>query len=216
MTGFDIHLLLNLSVLVTLVVLLVKIKHVPVSLYPFAALIALAAINEVLSIVLIYTHNSNSINGNVYILFEFVLWCVQFCKWGTLSPKRYSLIVALGLTLWVADNFFVSTITANNSLARIAYAFLFVFLAIDLLNRRIVFGREAPHSNTILTIIVGSLLFFGCKAYVEVFNAFDLGFSINFYANVWFSLSVINALTNILYAIALLCIPSKQEFLLQS
>ncbi|CAN5416102.1 hypothetical protein BH10BAC2_BH10BAC2_18100 [soil metagenome] len=214
MSLYQVHILLNLSVLLAAAAVIWRIRFIPAYLYPFCMLLWIAAFNELLSLYLIADGMHNAVNGNIYILIEFFLLSRQFFNWGSLTKSKYLVLIITGILTWVADNFLFSYISSNNSLSRIIFAFLFVFLSVDMINRHIVFGKERPYTASTLYITIGLLLFFACKAYVEVFNAFNLGFSTAFYANIWFTLSVVNAVANIVYTTAMLCIPRKQEFLL--
>lgn len=213
MSLYHVHIVLNLSVLLAVAAALLRIRWMPAVLYPFCILLLIASCNELLSFYLVSAGRHNAVNGNIYILVEFLLLCLQFYYWNTLRRPGLWFIILMGVLLWSSDNFLFSHPGNNNSLARIGFAFLFVFLSIDMINRHIVFGKESRYNISTLIIVTGLLLFFACKAYVEVFNAFDLGFSTAFYAHIWFTLSVVNAAVNIMYTIAMLCIPRKQEFL---
>ena len=213
MTLYDVHICLNLTVLLAAAAALLRSRLMPEYLYPFCLLLAIASCNELLSLYLVSAKRFNAVNGNGYILLEFLLLCVQYYYWAVLSRSKLLVCISAGILIWCTDNFIAGSITNNNSLSRICFAFLFVFLSIDMINRQIVFGKDSRYNSSTLMIVSGLLLFFACKAYVEVFNAFDLQFSTAFYANIWFTLSVVNAAVNILFTIAMLCIPRKQEFL---
>jgi hypothetical protein len=58
------------------------------------------------------------------------------------------------------------------------------------------------------------LLYYGCKLFVEIFHLYHVPFSSLFYQYLWLSLSLINCIANIVYAIAILCIPTRQELTL--
>lgn len=213
MALYYVHIFLNLTVLLAAAAALLRKRLMPVYLFPFCLLLLIASCNELLSLYLVTTKRFNAVNGNSYVLLEFLLLCLQFHYWAVLSRSKLVVCVSIGIIIWCTDNFVFSAITNNNSLSRISFAFLFVFFSIDMINRHIVFGKDSRYNISTLIIVIGLLMFFACKAYVEVFNAFNLGFSTAFYAHIWFTLSVVNAAVNIMYTIAMLCIPRKQEFL---
>lgn len=216
MNLYSVYILLNLSVCIPAAIAFARFKYIPRTLIPFCVLLWFAMANELVSLVIIENGGSNAMNGNFFILAEFLFLGSQFYRWGVFNITKYKAGAVIGVALWVTDNFILHQLSANNSLCRIIFAFLYVFLSMDMVNRHMVLGKGRLYFMHTLLLVIGLLLFFACKSFVEVFNAFDMGLTVGFYAHIWFTLSVVNAATNILYAIALLCIQRKPEFSLLS
>lgn len=216
MFSYTVHICLNLSVLLAAAAMIVRLRYIFRSLIPFCLLLILGSANELISLIRIHNGAYNTVNGNIFILAEFILLTRQFLHWNVFRKAQYFVCVIAGIIVWLLDNCCINNISANNSLSRIVFSFLYAFLCVTAINRHMVFDKGRLYRSPSFIITIGLLLFFACKSYVEVFNVLDLGFSSAFYAKIWFTLSVVNAVSNALFTIAMLCIPQKQKFLLQS
>jgi hypothetical protein len=137
---------------------------------------------------------------------------VQLYKWNGSAIKRYYFFGAIGLMVWIADNLIINNVSGNNSIFRIFYSFIIAFFSIDLINKLIIYGRRSLIKNSIFLICGTFLIYYSCKAFIEVFNAFHLGLSDQFNRHVFMILYWTNLFSNIIYPIAILCMPAKQEF----
>ncbi len=206
------YILFNLSIVLAAVIAAARFNAYGKALFPFLCLVWLAAANEILSLVLMYTVRDNSINSNIYTLLEFGLILLQYFFWNGGRKQLFSFLAIAGLFIWILDNLALHALRDNNSLFRICYAFTIVILSIDALNRRIIDARRPLLKDTVFLICAGFLFYFSCKAFMEVFNLFAIGYSTVFEARLFFTLSFVNCISNLLYAIALLCIPMKQQY----
>ena len=212
MNGYFINILLNHSILIPAIIGGIRFRSIAHAYYPFIFLMWLGLLNETLSLILIYTIRSNAVNSNIYVLIEYLVVLVQFYTWNNSFIKRYYFFAGLGLIVWIADNFLIHAINDNNSIFRIFYSFIIVFFSIDQINKLIINERKSLIKNAVFLICSTFFIYYSCKAFVEVFNAFDLGLSNGFNRHVFMVLYFANVLSNIVYAIAILCIPTKQEF----
>lgn len=215
MQNFVIDILLNYSVTIAALIAVFRLKPIFQSYYPFILFIWLGLINETLSLLLIYKFRTNTANSNIYVLLEYCLILLQFHKWQGIKRGRLYLMISIGFIAWVTDNLIINSIVDNNSIFRIYYSFIIVFLSIDQISKIIITERGGLLKNTKFLICIAFLTYYGCKAFIEVFNAFHLGFSDMFNRNIFMILYFANLFSNIVYAIAILCIPTKQEFSLQ-
>lgn len=212
MNSFNIYVFLNYSIILAVIIAIIRFKSVLKTFYPFIFFIWLGSANETVSLLLIHKYKSNAINSNIYVLAEYLLLLWQFYKWNVNYAQNCVFSAGIGILVWIADNLLVNAIDSNNSIFRIFYSFIIVFFSIDMLNRVIVNEKNSSSKNAVFLVCIGLLIYYGFKALLEVFNAFNLGFSDMFYKNIWITLSVVNFIANIIYAIAILCIPRKQEF----
>ncbi len=212
MTYFTLYVLLNYSIILSVVIGIIRFKSLLRTFYPFMFFICLGLANESLSLFLINTVKSNSVNSNIYVLLEYSLLLRQFYNWNINYSKKCILAGTFGIIIWISDNLLINSINDNNSIFRIFYSFVIVFFSIDMLNRVIVNEKKRISKNAVFLICTGFLMYYGFKAFLEVFNAFNLQFSNTFYTKVWMTLSIVNFIANIIYAIAIICIPRKQEF----
>lgn len=214
MNNFIVQAVLNFSIAIPVLVSLVKYRRLDNIFNPFLWLLWLGMANEVLSLVLAYTFKSNAVNANIYILFEYGLILYQFYNWNFTIDRICFILAAIGVIIWIADNLVLHSITYRNSGFRIFESFTIVFLSINEINKMIVFQRGKLYKNPIFLICITFLIYYSYKAFVETFALFDLGLGDGFSLNVFMVLTFVNFISNILYAISILCIPPKLEFTL--
>jgi len=202
------------SMVIAGIIGLIRFKSVPVAYQPFVYFTWLAFTNDVLSSILIPIWHTNAVNGNIYVLLEAFLFLWLFYNWGTLKEKSWHLPV-LGsslLLIWILDNFVLHKITLINSLFRICYSFVLVFLGINQLNAMIVGERGNMLRNAKFLICTGICIFYSYKAFLEVFYLFQSDKNIPLLNNVFLILAFVNLFVTFIYALAALWIPTKQKF----
>ncbi len=215
MSLFTIDIILNFSIVVAVVIGIFRLKLILKTFYPFIIFIWIGLANEILSLLLIRRTNTNTVNSNVYIFIEFIILLWQFYNWNNSYLKKCFVTGIVGILIWTIDNVLINSIQDNNSVFRIYYSFVVVFFSIDLLNRIIIDEKKNILKNAVFLACTGFLTYYGLKILLEVFNSFEINFNNAFYIKIWLTLSVANCVANIIYAIAILCIPKKQEFFLQ-
>lgn len=215
MHGFLLNIFLNYSILIAAVIAAIRFKTINKDFRLFIWLIWFGLFNETLSLVLIYANGYNTINSNIYVLFESSIIFYQFYAWQTISLRTGYSLFFLALVIWVSDNLIWHSLAGNNSLFRIMYSFVIVVCSIRELYLQVTGERFGLLKNPVFLICTAFLLYYSCKTFVEVFNAFHLGFSQTFNRQLFTILYVADCISNILYAIALLCIPRKQIFIMQ-
>jgi hypothetical protein len=215
MSNYILGIVLNHSIIIAAILGVIALRHITRSFYPFIFLILLVLINESLSLVLIYNNGNNAVSSNIFVLFEFGLLLYQFYRWNNGRVAKYYFIAAAGIITWLLDNFILNSISQNNSLFRVAYSFVIVLFSIDLVNKIIIYEKGRLRGNAMFIICITFIFYYGCKAFVESFNIFHFGVSDSFLSNLWITLYFVNGVSNIIYAIAILCIPTREEFTLQ-
>jgi hypothetical protein len=215
MSSFLLEIALNYSILIAAIIGIIRFKSIIRDYYPFIFIIWLGVFNETLSLVLIFTLGRNTVNSNIFVLLEYLLIVYQFYKWNNKKGlKKYVILALLGLAVWSADNLVLNSITHNNSLFRAFYSFLVVFFSIDQVNKLVIYERGPLFKNPMFIICITFLLYYGFKAFVESYNMFHLGLSKTLLRDLWIILYFVNGIANLLYAIAVLWIPTKVKFIL--
>jgi hypothetical protein len=209
---------LSFSIIIPFLIGVIRYKRVLKSYHPILILFAIGLLNEILSVVFSFTIKNNAVNNNIYILIEFVLMIWQFYRWDILRSRRNTLSLILGITIlvWVYDNLISHTIETFNSLYRVFYSSVLIFLSIDQTNRLIVNEKKNLFKNSIFLICIGILLFYTNKVLIETFYLFKLPVRHMFYDNLFFIIACVNVFVNLLYALAVLWIPTKEKFTLPS
>jgi hypothetical protein len=170
--------------------------------------------NEIMSQLVVLVFNRMNANANVYVLVEFAFILFQFYKWNTRPISRYLFLFCIGLGIWIVDNMVVNSISTINSIFRVSYSFIIVLLSLDQIGRLLLFERGSMFKNAIFLVCTGFLIFYGFKTCIEVFNILQLKFEADFYRNLWTLMGVFNIIANLIYALAILWMPKRREFIL--
>jgi hypothetical protein len=184
---------------------------------PFIYCIWLALANEILSIIMVRTIHTNAVNSNIYVLLESLLIVWQFRKWGLFERYRiiFRLLLVLLVLAWIAENFILFSIHQFSSWFRIFYSFIIVLLSISLLNRQILGDKGVLLKNPVALICLAFIIYYTYKVLVETFWVYGLNESGIFRNKVYIILNYINLFSNLIYALAVLWMPTKHRFTMQ-
>jgi hypothetical protein len=205
-----------LSILIAALIALVRFKDMDSMYFPFILLVWIASVNEILSVVLLNLKFQTLINNNIYVLCESLTILWFFKKTGTvLTGKRAFLLLGLSFIIfWISENFIMGRITQISSYFRIYYSFVVVILSITTVNHLIVTASKTLLKMPVFLISIGFIIYFTYKILVEAFWVYGLNNSMKFQQNVYAILMYLNLFVNILYALAILWIPRKREYIL--
>lgn len=205
----EIQFVLSLSILLPCTAGIVRVKNIPAIYYPLILIVWLGLITEIISYYLI----NNAIAVNIFSLIEFLLFCLQFRLWKSILYKNstfYLLTVGM-LIFWMVDNIVLMKINNFNSYFLILYPFVLVLLAVNQLNFLIVNFRGNILKNAIFILCIAVIIFYSYKSLSEIFYHYAQDsrtriaiFSVQIYMNVLF---------NILFTLAVLCIPRNKTFI---
>ncbi|MDB5196349.1 MAG: hypothetical protein JWP88_720 [Flaviaesturariibacter sp.] len=180
---------------------------------PFFVLLCIGVLNEALGTIGAYYFHTNAINSNIYVLIEAILILWQFQKWKLFRHElSYKTVAIILLCVWVGECFIFSSINFFCSYYRVTYAFAVVLMSILMVNRLILSEQQSILKNATFLICTGFIFYYTYQILVEVFYLYGLN-SKEFSNNVYHILSYINIFTNLIYAIAILWMPRKREFI---
>jgi hypothetical protein len=184
---------------------------------PFFFYIWIGLLNEIISVIFNYSGQSNAINSNIYVLIEsvLILWLFRRLKLFKTYNIFYTLVF-LYLAVWITENLFVSTISFFNSYFRIVYSFVTVLMSIQVVNQLIVREQKSITRHSAFIICIGFIIYYTYKILVEVFWLYGLNNSPEFQTDVYNILHIINFICNLIYALAIVWVPKKKEFIRQS
>ena len=216
MLPYHIAVILGYSIIIPAFVGLIRYRAIDSAYQPFIIFCVLDVFNHTLSAVLIRYFNSNTVNGNVFILIEAILFILLFKNWGLFKKKRivFYLVVFMVVVAWIVDNLIVHKLTTVNSFYRIIYSFVLVFLSIEQMNVLISTVRKNLLLNSSFIICCGLITYYSYKATVEVFFFIQLKASVDFYTNIFVILVFVNCVLNLIFGWATLWIPRKPRFIL--
>ncbi len=207
--NYTLMMLLSSSILLPAVVGIVKVRC-NTSIYPLVLCFWLGLSHTFLA-VLLPSHTINA-SSNLYIVCEFLLILYQIHLWGAGFRRKPLLIIFfVGILLWGYTTFFYFEFNERNGIFRIFYSLLIVFCSIDVINK-LAFERIRLIGNWRFMIALGFIFFFSYNIIFETFWVSKSLFTDQFLEKIFSIKAYINLSINILYFIALLCIPAKKKF----
>lgn len=206
----------SISIIIAAAIGAWRFRDIHPSFRPFIYCIWVGFINELLSIGLIATGHSNALNSNIYILIEAWLIVWQFYNWGLLRRHRilFPGLLTLITLVWLTENFVMGNLLQFSSWFRIIYSFILVLLSISLLNQQIVIEKEMLLKNPVALICLAFIIYYTYKVLVETFWVYGLIESANFQTKVYLIMNYINLFANLIFALAVLWMPTKHRFTL--
>lgn len=196
---------------------MIRYRNSPAIYRPFFLLLWFGALSATVSVACAYIFRNNVLNSNLYVLGEFMFLLAIFFRWNQPEKlRKYLVLGAAGVLVWSLDNLVLhNPVKTINSIYRICYCMVTIFLSIDFINRLIVFEKKKLIWHSMFLVCAGFVCLFSFKAYIESFYLLNLSFSAQFRTNVFFIFQCINAFSNLVFTIAIVCIPTKQEFYMQ-
>ena len=212
---YPLNILLNHSIVLTVAALLIRYARLQPLDRPLACFVCLGAVNETISLLLIWYGQPNSFTSNCYVLAEYGLLLWQFSRWIPGRLPLFRTLAGAGVLCWITDNLLWHSLGDSNSFFRLWYAFVVACCSIAYLNRLVFRHPEKLFVYPRFLFSLGLLLFYSFKSLFETFNLLDMQLAASFYRNLWITMGSINFTANIIYATAFLCLPKKQDFSIQ-
>jgi hypothetical protein len=184
------------------------------SYVPFIFVIWMGLVNDITGTIGAIVYRTTTATANIYTLFDFLLIVLVFWAWShNTNIKKYLIVLMVtGALVWISDNVVFHTVFVFNNKFRVFYSFVIVALSIWELNKVLFTERKSIWKNARFLICTGFILFYTYKAIFEIFYLVDARFSDDFYSHIFDILIITNAITNIIYGLAILCIPTKKKF----
>jgi len=216
MRPYYVAVILGYSIAIAAAIGLICFKKIRPAYQPFIFLICLSLFNHTLSFFMVEYVGSNTINANIYVLFDSLLYLWLFKNWGVFRRRVYLFngFMIFLVAVWVIDNLFWHTLSITNSFFRIIYSFILIFLSIEQLNILISSAKKNLLINTCFLVCCGIIIYYPYKATIEVFFLIRLKASSHFYASIFSILVYVNLFVNLIFAWATLWIPKKLKFTL--
>jgi len=209
-------LILSSSILIPAIIAIFRYNQISSVYRPFIYLIWIGCLAEILGAYFAYVYQNNAAVGAIYRLCEslFLLWF--FSKLGIFNNHK-SLLYFLTLVfiiIWFAEVFFSKSFSNFTFYFDMAYALTIVLLSIRSVNDLLFVEKDLLRNPTFL-ICVGLIIFFTYQIIQRMFGLYGLKDSLDFRRNVQRILSIINCLTNLIYALAVLWMRKRQPFKFQ-
>ena len=193
---------------------IIKFRNIEKLYYPFIIYLWVATLNEIISYFISLLGYSTTLNNNIYILAESLLILWQFKEWEIFQSykKGYALLALALVAVCLFDNSNIESLGSITNPFRLFYSFMIVLMSIHINNRLAFTYKKNLLKSPVFIICCGFTIYFTYKILVEVFWIYGLNSTRNFRTDVYIILTWINALINILYLVALICIPKKPHY----
>jgi hypothetical protein len=216
--NFELSVVFSLTIGIAAIAGLLKLKKADPSYIPFLCLVFVSLANEVFSIIIVKAGYSNVFLYNFFSFVELLLITQQFFKWGLFETGRrpvYILITVL-LIVWIMELVLRNGFLYFSSYYIVAYSLAIVIMSINMMNK-VMFNEPAKlFYNSIFLICMGFVIYFTYAILVEVFWFYGLDKSRAFRISIYEILTYINLFTNLIYVLAIVWIPMKRRYILQS
>ncbi|HTJ12470.1 MAG TPA: hypothetical protein VL547_10615 [Dinghuibacter sp.] len=209
--------LLSQILLIPLCAALIRLRKIEKTYEPFIFMLALGAIQEVISFWLIRgLHRTNAPSVNIYGLLECGLLFWQFYAWNSFGSRytRRKWFFALqggSLVLWICCNLvFFHLNDFDLPLYRILYPFVVVLLSVNEINRMITHDNRNLYKNARFVICLAFIIFFLYQILYEgatsLASETDNGVS----KKIIHLFNYVNAFVNGLYLLGVLLMPRRR------
>lgn len=213
------HFILSESILIAFIIGIARFRIMDPAYYPFVYYTSAVVLMELLAA--FYPNTSfahwHMPTLHIYSYVEFALFAWLFHNWGLFNRNNivFASILVIFFIFWVIASFFIHGFKAPNFYFLILHSFALIFFSVSTFNKLVVHERGNIFRNAKFLICIGIIIFYTffvlfCVTSLSVFsqnvsNPFKQHLQeINVYTNL---------LVNILYALAMLWIPRKQNFM---
>lgn len=213
-----VHFVLSQSILIAFIIGIVRYRKIDPAYYPFLYYTGAAVLMEILArIFTLYERPDLHLPAlRVYSFVEFCLFTWLFHNWGLFNRRKAVFFTLLGIffILWVISSFFIHSINEQNFSFLILYSFALIFFSVNTFNKVVVHERGNIFRNPKFLICLGIIIFYTFFTLVNVtsLSVFKQNVSRSFRVNLQQINVYTNFLVNLLYAVAILWIPRKQNF----
>lgn len=212
MTAFEFCHLSSFSILIPLSAICWKWKCISKKYLFLAVLLIIGALSDLISYVTIKLYGHNTVNGNIYLLVEFILFGFLFKRWPSKRVSRFHLfIIIVGVLLWVADNLMLHSLFANNSMSRLGCYFLLVGICIDQLVSTLL-NRASFIILSDILICMAFLFHYSYRAFIESFLLYTTHLDSSYFISLWVIDNGLNILTNLMITLAFICYRHKPTY----
>lgn len=213
-----VHFVLSQSILIAFIIGIVRFRKIDPAYYPFVYYTGAAVLMEILARVFtLYRRPDLHLPAlRIYSIVEFYLFTWLFHNWGLFNRRKtvfFSLLVIFFI-LWVVSSFIIHDINEQNFSFLVVYSFALIFFSVNTFNKVVVHERGNIFTNPKFLICLGIIIFYTFFTLVNVtsLSVFSQNVSRSFRINLQQINVYTNFLVNLLYAVAILWIPRKQNF----
>lgn len=214
---FTINAIVSLAVGIPAITGWVRYRRIQPAFYPFICWLSFGFINEITSIWAIYQYKTSNINNNVYIALSPVCIIYQLHRW---NRSAISLMVLYGVTLFSVILFgmewwFRGSTREFFSYLLICNSAIIVLGCSQYFSKQLTNSINYLHKDASSLISIGVIIIYTYLMVTEYFLVSARAASAALQIYIPLTFSVINFLVNLLFIIAVLCIPLKIRYFLR-
>jgi hypothetical protein len=207
--------LTSLFIVIPIITGLIRFGRLGEKYRPLLILLVIGLATELLSSYLrLVRKTSNAEVSNIYALLEWVLIFWLFRAWGVLratKPLLYTILL-LPCLIWIIENLILGQMSLFSPYFRIFYCFLIVLLSVNKINFMITHDNRNLVGHPEFLISIGFIIYFIYDIIYEwAYQSSSTG-ETSITTTIINLFGYINALTNIIFAIAFLRIPARKKF----
>jgi len=208
--------LTSLFVVIPIIAGLVRFSRIGKRYQPLFILLVVGLVTELASAYLVRQKISNASVSNIYALLEWILVFWQFRAWGSIRTRKEIAYVFLLLPclVWITENLVLDQMSDFSPYFRIFSCFLIVLLSVNKINFMITHDNRNLLGHPEFLICIGFIIYFIYDIVYEwAYQSSSTG-ATYITTKIISLFGYINALTNIIFAIAFLRIPAPKKFTL--
>lgn len=209
--GLTIKLIFTLSILIAGIIAILRFSQITHVCRPFIYLIWLSCFTELLSVYLVISNHHNIVLYTIYSLFESLLLLWFFRRLGVLNKNRvFYFVLALFVVVWFIESFLMQQFGSYFTFYfNMLYGFTVVLLSIRAINS-VLFSERELLKSPVFIICTGLLIFFTYDTINRTFRLYGLHESVSFRQSVEDVQMIVNLLSNLIFAWAVLSMRKKQ------
>lgn len=209
---FSIYDLYSFSIAIAAIIAIARYKRIYPGFRPFLFVCWAALITETVCYFLIYSGNYTVVPFGIYSLAESLLLAWLFRQLGVFDrhPVLFHALLISYIITWVVEVIFFGSLSQNMTWFRLGHSVMVLVLSIILLSRELSTQRTFLLKSPVFLICAGFLLYYSCAVIAGVFELY--GGNRAFRSQMqWISMYV-NVIVNLIYAVAILCMPRRLRY----
>ncbi|MFN8244112.1 MAG: hypothetical protein U0X40_08675 [Ferruginibacter sp.] len=203
-------------ILIPAAIALARFRVIDAAFKPLAYNVWIGVLAEMLAHLFRICIRNNLYVFNVFMYVDFITFLWLFSRWGAferVGRNRQIAVVVIFTLLWIWDNCWQHSLGGKNFTFRIAYSMVLLLIAIDQMNNVVIKNSYFLKYNPYLYISVGIIFYYAYSVFISLFNSPLFHPSADLWKWNMLIYVIINVATNLLFAIAFLCMPRKVKFI---
>ena len=204
--------LFALSIVIAAVIAIVRYKRIYPGFRPFLFVCWASLVTETVCFFLINNGNFTMMPYGIYSLIESLLLTWFFREMGIFErrPFFFTLLMILYPLGWTIEAVFFENLNQNMTWFRLGHSFIVVVLTVILLSRELSTQRTHLLKSAVFLLCTAFLCYYSCSVIAGVFELY--GGHGKFTKQLQLISIYLNFIVNLIYAVAILCMPRHLRY----